>query len=208
MRPARSAPSGPVRRAAPVLTTLATAWLILSPAHARTSAAPPEAASLIARFHMQPVPEEGGWFAQVQRTGETIDGTALPARYSGIRHPVSTAILYVETTTGFSALHRLKTDEVWHFYGGDPVHFLLLTPDGQSREAVLDAANPALVVPHDVWQGSTPSGPHGWSFTGTTMAPGFIPQDFELATRAALIREYPAAARQITALTRIEATRP
>ncbi|GBR10730.1 cupin domain-containing protein [Acetobacter oeni] len=190
MRPARTALA---------ITALVTSGLILSPTHART---PGAAASLIARFHMQPVPVEGGWFAQVQRTDETVDGAALPARYGNTRHPVSTAILYVETTIGFSALHRLKTDEVWHFYGGDPVHFLLLTPDGQAREASLDADNPALVVPRDVWQGSAPAGPRGWSFTGTTMAPGFIPQDFEPGQRDVLTRRYPASQRQIAALTR------
>ncbi|NHO31180.1 cupin domain-containing protein [Acetobacter fallax] len=195
----------PATAARHVLITLATTWLFLSPTHART---PEAAARLIARFHMQPVPAEGGWFAQLLRTDETIDGSALPARYNKIRHPISTAILYVETATGFSAIHRLKTDEVWHFYSGDPVHILLLTPDGHGREVTLDAQTPALVVPHNTWQGSAPAGPRGWSFVGTTMAPGFIPEDFEPGKRASLTQDYPEFQHQIAALTRTEATRP
>jgi len=163
---------------------------------------PAAAQALIKRYKMQRVPVEGGWFAQLQRTAETIPGSALPERYDGITHPLSTAILFVETRRDFSALHKLKTAEVWHFYSGDPAHLLLLRPDGIAEEIVLDRDHPAYVVPENVWQGSAPVGPGGWSFVGTTMAPGFIPEDFQPGERKALSQRYPAFRKQITALTR------
>ncbi|WP_346344400.1 cupin domain-containing protein [Gluconobacter wancherniae] len=162
----------------------------------------------IARFDMRPVPVEGGWFAQVLRTPETIPGSALPSRYAGVAHPASTAILYVETRKGFSALHRLKTDEVWHFYGGDPIRLLLLYPDGHGKTVLLDRHHPFFVVPEGVWQGSAPVGSEGWSVAGTTMAPGFIDSDFEIGDRASLSRSYPAFRSQISALTRTEVFKP
>ncbi|WP_323993516.1 cupin domain-containing protein [Nguyenibacter sp. L1] len=163
---------------------------------------PAAARALVARHHMQPIPQEGGWFAQVLRTPETLPGGALPARYGGRAHPLSTAIFVLETRRDFSALHRLATDEVWHFYGGDPIRMLLLYPDGRGRTVTLDGGNPLFVVPQGVWQGSMPAGPRGWSFGGTTMAPGFMPEDFVLGDRAALARAYPGFADAIARLTR------
>jgi len=169
-----------------------------------TAQIPAAAQALINRYNMQPVPVEGGWFSQLQRTTETIAGSALPARYAGVTHPLSTAILFVETRRDFSALHTLKTAEIWHFYAGDPVHLLLLHPDGRGQSITLDRDHPAYVVPEGVWQGSAPIGPAGWSFVGTTMAPGFIPEDFQLGERKALSERYPAFRKQITALTRVK----
>ncbi|GAL99104.1 hypothetical protein AA0312_0555 [Acetobacter tropicalis NRIC 0312] len=179
------------------------------PTLADTDGSMPSAArSLMMQYHMQPIPVEGGWFSQLQRTPETIPGAALPARYAGVTHPISTAILLLETRSGFSALHRLRTAEVWHFYKGDTIHLLLLYPDGSIRHVKLNAGNPAFVVPEGVWQGSAPEGPLGWAFAGTTMAPGFIPNDFEPGNRAQLSRLYPSASQEITALTREKAITP
>lgn len=163
---------------------------------------PAAAQALIKHYKMQRIPAEGGWFAQLQRATETIPGSALPDRYDGIAHPLSTAILFVETRQDFSALHKLKTAEIWHFYSGDPVHLLLLHPDGIAENVVLDHDHPAYVVPENVWQGSSPVGPAGWSFAGTTMAPGFIQEDFQLGERKILSQRYPAFRKQITTLTR------
>jgi len=182
----------PVAKARPVALTSSSA----------TTPIPAAAQALIKHYKMQRIPAEGGWFAQLQRTTETISGSALPDRYDGIAHPLSTAILFVETRQDFSALHKLKTAEIWHFYSGDPVHLLLLHPDGIAEDVVLDRDHPAYVVPENVWQGSSPVGPAGWSFVGTTMAPGFIQEDFQLGERKTLSQRYPAFRKQITALTR------
>ncbi|MCG4259499.1 cupin domain-containing protein [Acetobacter senegalensis] len=199
-----------LRKLCPLAATL-TIFMGHSPCTAgaeTTSFMPPEAQRLIVHYHMQPIPVEGGWFSQLQRTPETIPGAVLPARYAGVTHPISTAILLLETRSGFSALHRLKTAEIWHFYKGDAIHLLLLYPDGSIKRVILNSENPAFVVPEGVWQGSTPEGPLGWAFAGTTMAPGFIPDDFEAGERTQLSRLYPAATKDIKALTREKAPTP
>jgi uncharacterized protein len=163
---------------------------------------PPRAAALIASLHLQPIPDEGGWFALDWHASETLKGDALPARYDGVAHPLATVITVLETRAGFSAFHRLKTDEIWHYSDGDPIRLHLLEPDGGAREMLLDRAHPVVVVPAGDWQASAPEGTLGWSLGGTTMSPGFTPGDFLLGHRAALIRAYPKQAGIIKALTR------
>ncbi|WP_279380946.1 cupin domain-containing protein [Acetobacter sacchari] len=186
--------------------------IIISPAasisgfaHADPIPLPPDAAAIIGREKMSPIPAEGGWYVQTWLSPDIITGSALPARYSGRAHPAGTAIEVIETTRGFSALHKLPTDEIWHFYGGMPLEFLLLFPDGSIKRPLLDSAHPTLTAPGGVWQGSRPQGDGpAWSFAGTTMAPGFIPDDFEIGSRRHLERLYPAARNEINRLTRTD----
>jgi predicted cupin superfamily sugar epimerase len=122
----------------------------------------------------------------------------------------------VETEADFSAMHRLQTDEVWHFYGGAPIDMLLLYPDGHGRKItlgtnVLAGELPQFTVPHGVWQGSAPRGTseRTYSFAGDQLSPGFDYADFEMGYRDALERAYPAFTRDIQRLTRVEfATSP
>ncbi|GBQ94294.1 hypothetical protein AA23498_1980 [Acetobacter nitrogenifigens DSM 23921 = NBRC 105050] len=193
-------------RAAHVLRVaiiISSAVSVSGPAHAGQTSLPPDAAAVIEREKMSPIPVEGGWYVQSWLSPDIITGSALPARYSGRAHPAGTAIEVVETTRGFSALHRLPTDEIWHFYGGAPIEFLLLFPDGSIKRPMLDSAHPTLTVPGGVWQGSRPHGDgQAWSFAGTTMAPGFIPADFEIGSRRNLEKLYPTARNEIDHLTR------
>lgn len=112
----------------------------------------------------------------------------------------STAIVALVGGEHYSALHRLDSTEVYHFYAGAPRRMLLLYPDGRIEEPVLGhdfAAGhvPQLVIPAGVWQGSRSDGP--WSLTGCTMAPGYRSEGFELADVEALIAQYPAAEKRI-----------
>jgi len=163
---------------------------------------------IVALLGLVPLPGEGGLFRQTYRAAETIPAVALPARYGSPRR-FATAIYYLLTDDpdSFSALHRLKTDEVYHFYLGDPVEMLLLNPDGGSEQVVLGQDLAAgqqvqFVVPAGAWQGSRllPGGRH--ALLGTTLAPGYEQEDFELASRVDLLRDYPAEAALIRALTR------
>ena len=122
---------------------------------------------------------------------------------------VGTAIYYLVTGSpdGFSALHRLRTDEVYHFYLGDPVEQLLLHADGRSEVVVLGhdiAAGQRVqhVAPRDSWQGTRLREGGRWALLGTTMAPGFDFQDYEAGDRATLSTAYPHEAARIAALTR------
>jgi predicted cupin superfamily sugar epimerase len=163
---------------------------------------------LIEMLGLEPLPIEGGWFRQTWVGDAQVPAVALPARY-GRPKPAGTAIYYLLTgePDSFSALHRLPTDEIYHFYLGDPVEQLLLHPDGRVERVVLGpdlAAGQRVqhVAPRDTWQGSRLVAGGRVALLGTTMAPGFDPLDFEPGTRDALTAAFPSAAEMITALTR------
>jgi hypothetical protein len=147
---------------------------------------------------------EGGYFRETYRAAETLPRAALPARYAGDR-AVSTAIYYLLTPDTFSALHRLASDEVFHFYAGDPVDMLLLR-DGGGEVLTLGSdlaagMQPQVVVPAGVWQGARLRAGGAWALLGTTVAPGFDFADYETGARAALQRAWPDLADAIASLT-------
>ena len=88
------------------------------------------------RLKLQPHPAEGGYFAETYRAEHLLAPDALPAGYPGPRS-VSTAIYYLLTPDSFSAMHRLRGDEIFHFYLGDPVELLQINPNGSGEVFVL-----------------------------------------------------------------------
>ncbi len=165
-------------------------------------------AQIIELLHLEPIPLEGGFFTQTYKSNETISPEALPARYQNALS-FCTAIYAALTPIEFSAMHRLDTDEIYHFYLGDPLEMLLLHPDGSGEVVILGTdfqvgMLPQKVVQRGVWQGSRPveGGSFGYSLCGTTMAPGFEWTSFELGLADSLIREYPAFAEMIKARVR------
>ena len=170
------------------------------------------AEEVIARLGLVPLTLEGGYFRETYRSPMVIQAAALPDDYGGERN-ASTAIYYLLTPEAFSAIHRVRSDEVFHFYAGDPVEMLQLRPEGGSDVVVigndLEAGQvPQVVVPAGVWQGGrlAPAGPTvakiacGWALLGCTVAPGFDYAGFEPGDRAELIDEYPKYTELITAL--------
>ena len=160
---------------------------------------------------MKRIPQEGAWFSVTYTGEDLLDGAMLPPRYAGRAHAAGGAIVVVVTPRDFSAMHRLKTDEVWHFYSGSPLELLLLYPDGKGRTVtlgtnVLGGELAQFTVPKGVWQGAAPvtSTARSFSFVGTQMSPGFDPSDFEIGYRDELVRRYPAFAKSIGRLTRAE----
>ena len=163
------------------------------------------AQELIARLNLQPHPKEGGFFRETYRSADVWPAAALPSRYRADRR-ASTAIYYLLTPGTFSALHRLQSDEVFHFYLGSPVRMLQLAPDGGSREVVLGPDVLAgqqlqVVVPRGVWQGSLLEPGGDFALLGCTVAPGFEYVDYEHGDRGALTAQYPASAELIRRLT-------
>jgi len=161
---------------------------------------------LIALLHLQPHPGEGGYFVETYRSDESIRGNALPHRYRGKRS-FATAIYYLLTPGSFSVMHRLQTDEIFHFYLGDPVEMLQLRPDGSGKTLLIGAdisggMQPQVVVPKGVWQGSRLLPGGRWALLGTTVSPGFEFSDFETGGRDLLIQSYPRFRDQILSLTR------
>ncbi|MFI8171010.1 cupin domain-containing protein [Streptomyces sp. NPDC085931] len=151
---------------------------------------------LIAHYGLEPIPREGGLFRQTW---------AGPARPDG--RPEGTAIVALLTADDFSALHRLPTDEVWHFYGGDPLELLLLAPDGTTRTVVLgpevlQGQHVQFTVPAGTWMGGRVRQGGAWTLFGCTMAPGFTFEGYEHGDAAGLAARYPAVADAIAALSR------
>jgi predicted cupin superfamily sugar epimerase/mannose-6-phosphate isomerase-like protein (cupin superfamily) len=169
------------------------------------------AGRLIAHFKMRRIPEEGAWYAVTYTSEDVLDGGLLPPRYAGHPHAAGGAIVALVTAQDFSAMHRLQTDEVWHFYSGAPLRLLLLYPDGTGGTVtlgpnVLGGELAQFPVPKGVWQGAAPLAETAgaFSFVGTQMAPAFDPGDFEIGYRDQLQRRYPAFAADIRRLTRAE----
>lgn len=159
-----------------------------------------------ARLKLKPLPREGGYYAETYRAADSIPREALPARYRTAK-PAGTAIYYLLTPDTFSALHRLPTDEIYHFYLGDPVELLQLRPDGTGLVTMVGAdlaggLQPQVVVPRGVWQGSRLRPGGRFALLGTTMAPGYDVDDYEPGRREVLTAEFPAFTALIQALTR------
>jgi len=147
---------------------------------------------------------EGGWFAETYRATETIPADALPARFDGARS-FCTAIHFLLEQGDFSALHRLKSDEMWHFYAGSPLTVHIITPTGEFREIRLGGTPEQgecfqAVVPAGCWFGAVTSGEY--SLVGCTVAPGFDFSDFEMAEQTTLTALFPQHAALIKRMTR------
>lgn len=140
---------------------------------------------VIKSLELQPLPMEGGYFRETYRCARHIGGKSL-----------ATAIYYLITPSSFSRLHRLPTDELFHFYLGDPVEQLQLFADGTGRQITLGTdihfgQQPQVKVPAGVWQGSRLRPGGRFALLGTTMSPGFDPADFEPGMPEQLIRSHP-----------------
>lgn len=150
---------------------------------------------------------EGGWFRETYRSTGTIPVTALPVGFSGDR-AFSTAILFLLEKPEISALHRIRSDETWHFHGGASLTVQMITPGGESLSFTLGADITAgellqAVVPAGCWFGAEVTGEGEYSLVGCTVAPGFDFEDFEMGDRARLLLEYPEHAAIIHRLTRV-----
>lgn len=150
---------------------------------------------IIRKLNLQPHPKEGGFFRETYRAAESMAASALPARYGSARAH-GTCIYYLLTPGTFSALHRLQSDEIFHFYLGSPVEMLQLMPDGSGRTILLGhdlttGQAPQVVVPRGVWQGSILIPGGDFALLGCTVAPGFEYVDYEHGDRAALQAAYP-----------------
>jgi predicted cupin superfamily sugar epimerase len=149
---------------------------------------------------LEPHPIEGGHFRRTYTCANTL---YLPR---GMR-PMGTAIYYLLEPGTFSEMHVLASDEIFHFYLGDPIEMLQLTSPGIGRVVRIGnnlaaGERPQVVVPRGVWQGSrlVPGG--AWALIGCTVSPGFEFEDYDAATRAELCAAWPAFTSLIHELTR------
>jgi len=138
---------------------------------------------------------EGGFFRETYRSDEVINKKCLPNRYTSYRS-FSTLIYYLLDSNGFSAFHKLKSDETWHYYTGTPLTLFIIEKSGLLRKITL-GSNPdkgevfQFVVKKDNWFAATVNKSDSFSLIGCTVSPGFDFEDFEIGKRSQLIILYP-----------------
>jgi len=146
------------------------------------------------KFQMLPHPE-GGYFKEMYRSDEEIIQEHLPDRYVGKRK-FSTAIYFMLAGEQFSALHRIKSDEMWHFYTGSSLTVYVIDETGNLSEIKLGTdfekgEIPQAVVKRNCWFGAKINEKDSYSLVGCTVAPGFHFDDFEMGDRKKLIELFP-----------------
>lgn len=156
---------------------------------------------------LKPHPREGGWYVRTYEAAELVAAEAFTeVRYVGARR-TGTAIYYLLEPETFSEMHRLRSDEVFHFYAGDAVEMLQLRKGGKGEMVVIGndlpgGQRPQVVVEREVWQGSRLVEGGRWALLGCTVSPGFEFEDYEAGVREQLCVEWPEWAEMIAALTR------
>ena len=158
----------------------------------------------IEKLEMNPHPE-GGYFKEVYRAEESHSAVHLPERFGGDRSH-STSIYFLLKGDDVSKFHRIKSDEIWHFYEGASVTIYRITPDGELINVPVgrnmeNGESLQTVIPAGDWFGAEVNDPGFFSLCGCTVAPGFHFDDFELAERDKLIKEFPQHTDIITRLT-------
>jgi uncharacterized protein len=150
-----------------------------------------QAEQLIHALRLAPHPE-GGFYSETFRASLTVASAAHPGPRSA-----STAIYFLLRREDFSAFHRVRSDELWHHYAGDPLELYLIDPAGQLTIArlgmdLVQGQRPQALAARDVLQAACVStGPYGFSLCGCTVAPGFEFADFEMPARATLRAAHP-----------------
>ena len=150
---------------------------------------------LIARLGLRPLPIEGGYYFETFRSGDVVSSKCLPERYKTDRC-LSTAIYYLLTSETKSKMHRIFSDEIFHFYLGDPVQMLQLNPNGSSNifyigTDIMSGQRPQVAVPAGIWQGSRLVDSGEFALMGTTVAPGFEFDEYVHGDRSELAEMWP-----------------
>lgn len=148
---------------------------------------------------------EGGAFKEHYRAPMVLPRSALSAAHQGDRN-ASTAIYFLLSHGEFSAFHLLASDEVLHFYDGDPLHIYEIDATGEMKVQTLGRSLArgerfAALVPGGSWFALRCEVPGGFSLIGCTVAPGFDFDDFHLDDRAMLLAKFPEHAKLIREMT-------
>jgi hypothetical protein len=138
---------------------------------------------------------EGGFYNEVYRAGEIIEPSGLPSRYTGKRN-FSTSIYFLLEGDQKSCFHKLKSDELWHFYDGSPVRIYIINQAGELSELVIgeNLEKGELfqgVIIKNSWFAAEVVSKDSYSLIGCTVTPGFEFEDFELGKRSDLLSKYP-----------------
>jgi hypothetical protein len=156
---------------------------------------PPNARKIIEFMSLEPLEGEGGFFRQTFVSRNNV----LVFKEDGkepFKRKALTAIYYFITPDSYSILHRLRFDEIFHFYAGDPVEMIQINPAGELIKYILgndiiSGQHPQVTVNALNWQGSMLAKGGKWALLGTTCAPGFDYDDFEAGNREFLTEKFP-----------------
>ena len=160
--------------------------------------------AIIDKLGLEPHPE-GGYFKETYRSAGEINSGSLDSSYKSNRN-YSTCIYFLLTSDDFSAFHRIKQDEIWHFYEGSPIRLHTISENGEHNSYIigrdiLNGEAPQLVVKGGDWFAAEVIKDHDFSLVGCTVSPGFSFEDFELPSRRELIEKFPAHKDLITEFT-------
>jgi len=160
--------------------------------------------TIIEQLDLKPHPE-GGYFKETYRSIGLVNADSLDESYSGERN-YSTCIYFLLTSENFSALHRIKQDEIWHFYQGSTIRLHMISNSGEHTEHLIgnnlsNGEVPQFVVPGGYWFAAEVIGEDTYALVGCTVSPGFSFEDFELQSRKELTELFPHLERTIAQLT-------
>ncbi len=163
-----------------------------------------DAAYWVRELKLLPHPE-GGFFRETYRSDDMIKRDHLPAGFNGHRN-ISTSIYYLLEGSQYSKLHRIKSDELWHFYDGSGLIIYSIDTEGCLTENRLGLDTekgelPQLMIKAGVWFGAKVNKPDSFCLAGCTVAPGFHFDDFELGNRDELLKLFPMHKKLIDELT-------
>lgn len=135
------------------------------------------ATRLISSLQLVPHPE-GGHFREIHRSTSLVK----PDDARGERASLTT-IFFLLAAGEVSRWHRVASDEVWHFYEGEPLELFTADADlgritQQMLGPVAEAARPVQIVPADRWQAARSTG--AYTLVGCTVGPGFEFEDFQM----------------------------
>ena len=140
---------------------------------------------------------EGGWFREIYRSTENVPVSALPNRFKGNRS-FGTSIYFLLEGKEYSAFHRIKSDEIWHFYSGSCLSIFQINASGDLVKHKLGnqpekGEKLQLVIDKETWFASRLENQDNISFAlvGCTVSPGFDFEDFEMAKKSQLLASYP-----------------
>jgi predicted cupin superfamily sugar epimerase len=162
------------------------------------------AKAFVEQYSMQPHPE-GGFYKETWRSKITINTEGMGGFSSRVNRNLFTSILFLLPGDTFSALHRIRSEELWNYHAGDPVVIYEII-DGQWKETLL-GPGPGQSLQHvvmpGIWFASRCSNPEGFSLCGCVVSPGFNFEDFEMGSNKQLIHDFPDLERYINWLTRL-----
>jgi predicted cupin superfamily sugar epimerase len=150
----------------------------------------------IEKYNLLPHPE-GGHYVETYRSAESVVQDALPVRFENGSRSFSTGIYFLLEQDQFSAFHRIKSDEMWHFYAGEALDIFVIYPETEELQVIKLGSNPEngetfqAVVPAGTWFASRPVKDSNYALVGCTVSPGFDFTDFEMADKNELIQQFP-----------------